>query len=387
VSEWKTCSVEEISEKVCVGFVGTCAKYYCDEGPDSVPMIRTTDLREDGLATGALLYISKEFHEANKKSQLVYGDILVARHGDNGKAVMYKLKEAANCLNVIIIRPDHELVDHFFLLYLLNNPSTRAEIKSMSSGSVQDVINTKQIANLPILLPPLPEQKAIASVLSSLDDKIDLLHRQNKTLEAMAETLFRQWFVEEADEGWEEGTIYNFFDVIYGFPFKSSLFNEEQRGLPLIRIRDLKDGHSNIYTDEECDPKYILARGDLVVGMDGEFRIYIWSGDRSVLNQRACKFVPKYEYISKLFVFNLMKEHLHFFENTKGGTTVIHLGKADLDSITVKAPPKELMSQYKERVEDSFKKMINNYSQIRTLKKLRDTLLPKLISGEVRVEV
>ena len=82
-----------------------------------------------------------------------------------------------------------------------------------------------------------------------------------------------------------------------------------------------------------------------------------------------------------------MKEHLHFFENTKGGTTVIHLGKADLDSITVKVPPKELLSQYKERVEDSFKKMINNYSQIRTLEKLRDTLLPKLISGEVRVEV
>jgi type I restriction enzyme S subunit len=181
--------------------------------------------------------------------------------------------------------------------------------------------------------------------------------------------------------------IYNLINVIYGFPFKSKFFNEEQRGLPLIRIRDLKDGYSNICTDEECDSKFILENGDLVAGMDGEFRLYIWSGIKSVLNQRACKFVPKYNYVPDFFVFSLMKPHLHYYENTKVGTTVIHLGKADLDDIKISIPPKELLVKYGNKTNAWFSKFKNNNYQIRTLMALRDTLLPKLMSGEVKVEM
>jgi len=236
-------------------------------------------------------------------------------------------------------------------------------------------------------MPERNEQDRIASVISSLDDKIDLLHRQNTTLEAMAETLFRQWFVEEADEGWGVGKIYELIDVVYGFPFKSKFFNEEKKGLPLIRIRNLKNGYSNIFTDEQCEAKHILNCGDLVAGMDGEFRLYLWAGNKSVLNQRACKFVPKYDYVPQLFVFGVMKSHLHYYENVKVGTTVIHLGKADLDEIRITIPPKDILENFGAINNPIFNKLKNNYSQIRTLEKLRDTLLPKLMSGEVRVKL
>jgi type I restriction enzyme S subunit len=225
-----------------------------------------------------------------------------------------------------------------------------------------------------------------------LDAKIDLLHRQNKTLEAMAETLFRQWFVvrnaaDEAEEGWEESNVYSLLNVTYGFPFKSQFFNEDGRGLPLIRIRDLKNGYSNIYTDEACDDKFVLQCGDLVAGMDGEFRLYIWAGTKAVLNQRACKFTPAHEYVPYMYVLNVMRPHLHYYENTKVGTTVIHLGKSDIDEIHVPVPPKELLLKYGKVTDPMHKKIINNYSQLRSLTALRDTLLPKLMSGEVRVEM
>src|SRR5690606_6411978 len=158
------------------------------------------------------------------------------------------------------------------------------------------------LMELVLKVPSLLEQKSIASVLSSLDDKIDLLHRQNATLEAMAETLFRQWFVEEAKEEWGEGNIYEFVEVVYGYPFKSELFNKAAKGLPLIRIRDLRNGRSDVYTDEECDEKYRISTGDLLAGMDGEFKLYIWSGGESLLNQRVCKFLPKHDFVPHLYV-------------------------------------------------------------------------------------
>src|SRR5690554_4319563 len=162
----------------------------------------------------------------------------------------------------------------------------------------------------------------------------------------MAETLFRQWFVEEADEGWEEGDIYNVLNVVYGFPFKSKKFNEEGIGLPLIRIRDLRKGESQFYTDEKCDRKFEINCGDLIAGMDGEFRLYLWKGEKSLLNQRVCKFEPKDQSIPPLFIFCLMKPHLHYYENVKVGTTVIHLGKSDLDEIKIQIPDENKLNEF-----------------------------------------
>lgn len=282
------------------------------------------------------------------------------------------------------LRPKGEIqVLPLYAGYYFRSKRFRDTVTSMASMTTRASLNNEMLSKLKITVPPLSEQTAIASVLSSLDDKIDLLHRQNETLEKMAETLFRQWFVEEAKEDWEMGDIYNLIDVIYGYPFQSKFFNEDKRGYPLVRIRDLKDGYSAIYTDESCEPKHFINNGDLIAGMDGEFKLFIWSGIKSVLNQRACKFIPKYEYVPYLYVLSLIRPHLHFYENTKVGTTVIHLGKADLDDIKISIPPLNLLIEFGKITDPWFSKLKNNNNEIRTLTSLRDNLLPKLMSGEV----
>jgi len=241
MSEWKEVKITDLVEKICVGFVGPCQKFYCEK-ESGVPMIRTTNLTERGISFNDVKYISYEFHQKNKKSQLKNGDILVARHGDNGKACMYNSTYEANCLNAVIIRPDSAKINPKFFIYQFNSPRVRGTIESMSSGSVQDVINTKQIAKLNLLVPERNEQDRIASVLSSLDDKIDLLHRQNKTLEAMAETLFRQWFVEEADEGWEGTCVSDLCTVITKGTTPTTLgHNFTDTGINFIKAESITD--------------------------------------------------------------------------------------------------------------------------------------------------
>jgi len=281
--------------------------------------------------------------------------------------------------------PNQQICDGRYCYYTLLNGRNYFSLVAVGSTVMSLRLSTFELFD--ILLPPLAEQRAIASVLSSLDDKIDLLHRQNQTLEKMAEAIFRQWFIEEADEGWKEGDIYNLIEVDYGYPFKSKLFNEEGIGLPLVRIRDLKRGTTDFYTNEEYDVKYEVNTGDIVAGMDGEFKVYLWGGEKALLNQRACRFRPKYNFVPHLFVYSLMKPYLYYYENVKVGTTVIHLGKSDLDEIRIRIPPREKLVEYGLWANPAFAMLKNNYNQIRTLEKLRDTLLPKLMSGEVRVKI
>jgi len=308
--------------------------------------------------------------------------IVIGRVGAYCGATYYENRPLWVSDNALAAKPKNNNNAKFLYYYLKN-----LDLNQQAEGSSHPLVTQTLLNSIDVEVPNQePEQKAIASVLSSLDDKMDLLHRQNKTLEAMAETLFRQWFVGEAQEDWGKGDIYNLIDIVYGYPFKSKFFNEEKEGLPLIRIRDLKKGYSNIYTDEECEEKHIIDCGDLVAGMDGEFRLYIWAGEKSVLNQRACKIIPKYDYVPHLFAYGLMKPHLHYYENVKVGTTVIHLGKSDFDEIRISLPPREILEEFGEIVNPVHDKLKNISNQIRTLEKLRDTLLPKLISGEVRVE-
>ncbi|OHX18572.1 hypothetical protein BI343_07555 [Chromobacterium amazonense] len=161
-------------------------------------------------------------------------------------------------------------------------------------------------------IPQREEQDAIVEVLSTLDDRITLLRETNATLEAIAQALFKSWFVdfdpvrtkmegrapEGMDEataalfpdgfeeselglvprGWSSQSVYDVSKVIYGAPFASKRFNTEQVGSPLIRIRDLKDENPGVFTDEVHPKGYMTQPGDIVVGMDGEFRAYIWGG-------------------------------------------------------------------------------------------------------------
>lgn len=322
-----------------------------------------------------------------------------------GKVALNKIPVTTNqaCCNLII---DRHKADYRFVYY--NILSRFSSIANMAVGGAQQNLNAGMIKDLPIYLPTLPTQTAIAEILSSLDDKIELNNKINQELENLAQTLFKQWFIDfefpnengepykssggemvESElgvipKGWSVGKIYDISDVIYGAPFKSALFNQENKGLPLIRIRDLKTFKPQYWTEEVHAKGTKIIAGDLIVGMDAEFRPQIWLGQQSWLNQRLCNFRPKNGF-SKLFVREIIRPQLAFFENSSVGTTVIHLGKADIDTFKTIIPKTQTMLLFEEVSNSIFNSIVNNSLEKQELTQLRDTLLPKLISGELEV--
>lgn len=277
---------------------------------------------------------------------------------------------------------------------------------------------TKFADTILINLPPLCVQKDIAAFLGTLDGRIALLRETNTTLEAIAQALFKSWFVdfdpvrakqegrepegmdaetaalfpdsfEESElglvpKGWRVDSIYKASQVIYGAPFASSKFNSEGIGKPLIRIRDLRNEAPGVFTPEIHPKGYLVKPGDIVVGMDGEFRAYLWGGEEAWLNQRVCVFVPTAGFPST-FVHRSIMPILAAVEASETATTVIHLGKNDIDRFRIVIPDEAVLRKFGEISESIYKKIVEQKQISRTLTTIRDTLLPRLISGQLRL--
>ena len=191
--DWEQRKLNEVAEKICVGFVGTCEKFYTDES--GIPMYRTGNLNGLSLNRDDLKYVTNEFHQHNQKSQLKAGDILIARHGDSGKAVNYENSEEANCLNIVIIRPDFKKRNYKFLTNCINSPECQKHIKSLSAGSTQAVINTSEIEKLGVVIPAnIDEQNRIARYFSTLDNLITLHQRKCEQTKKLKKYMLQKMF-------------------------------------------------------------------------------------------------------------------------------------------------------------------------------------------------
>jgi type I restriction enzyme S subunit len=185
--------------------------------------------------------------------------------------------------------------------------------------------------------------------------------------------------------GWRVASAYEVSSVVYGAPFKSALFNSVGDGVPLIRIRDLGNEDPNVFTTESHAKGYLVQPGDLLVGMDGEFRPHLWRGPSAWLNQRVCCFKPN-PGIPRAFVHYSIEALLNFFESSKTGTTVIHLGKSDIDTFRILVPQAAVMAAFGKVADPIDSLAVVKSAESRTLAAIRDALLPKLISGEIRVK-
>jgi type I restriction enzyme, S subunit len=255
-------------------------------------------------------------------------------------------------------------------------------------------LNSSILRRVPLTLPPLPEQKAIASVLSSLDDKIDLLHRQNKTLEAMAEALFRQWFVEEAQEDWEEVSIGDFVKLNRASTDK----NYPHQMIEYLDTGSLTEGKIESFQSFTLDEapsraKRLVQHNDILISTvrpdQKHYGIIKNPIENLVVSTGFCvitctKIDPHFVYL--LLTNDEMTNYLHTI--AEGSTsTYPSLKPSDIGAITFQLPPDDKLKKFSVISHNSWEKIENNHIQIRTLEKLRDTLLPKIMSGEVRVKV
>lgn len=319
---------------------------------------------------------------------------VVGRQGAYCGNVRFFSGEAYMTEHAVVI-VGNELADTRYLAYLLSI----MQLGHLSAQSAQPGLSVQTLSKLSINIPDISTQRRIAGILGSLDDKIELNRRINANLEAQAQALFRSWFVDfepfrdgpfvdselgKIPQGWKVGDIYTYMDVIYGAPYKSALFNTNKKGYPLIRIRDLKTYSPQFYTEEILPNTEYVDFGDIVAGMDAEFVPYIWKGEKGLLNQRVCKFIPKYDYVSKYYILSLIRPELEFVQSYKVGTTVSHLGKSDIDKFKVITPPAEIIKRFSCIVDSFHQQIIKLAKENLNLSTLRDTLLPNLMAGEIK---
>jgi len=235
LSGWQDYLLGEIAQ-VQTGPFGS-QLHMSDYKMEGVPIITVEHLGENKILHHNLPLVGDEDRKRLIKYTLQEGDIVFSRVGSVDRRAYVSTNEdgwmfSGRCLRV---RANKDIIEPRFLSYYFGQESFKETIRRTAVGATMPSINTAILSDMQLFIPSLPEQQAIANVLSSLDDKIDLLHRQNKTLESMAETLFRQWFIEEAQEEWDTGIILDEFDFTMGQSPVGSSFNESGVGVPMFQ--------------------------------------------------------------------------------------------------------------------------------------------------------
>ena len=388
MGEWKEYKIREIVKKATSG--GTPSTKIDEYYNGNIPWLNTKEISfnriwetEKNITEKGLLNSSAKWIEENS--------VIVAMYGATAaKVAINKIPLTTNqaCCNLII---DGTKANYEFVFYYIWNRYD--ELENIAVGAAQQNLSVGVITDFTISLPPLPEQTAIASILSSLDDKIDLLHRQNATLEKMAETLFRQWFVEEAKEEWKNGKVSDLIKILSGYAFKSSSFVESGK-YRLITIKGVQDGYLELNNADKIEevpdrmPDFCkLEIGDIILSLTGNVgRCCLVDTTDLLLNQRVAKLHPIYErdraYTYFLFRQPQIKQLL---EEMGKGTAQPNLSPIETSNMELIIPDEEKLIEFSVMATPLLNKMLFNKKSIQTLTALRDTLLPKLMSGEVRV--
>ena len=184
-------TIESITKRVKVGFVGTCEKYYTDES--GIPMLRTGNITEKGIDLSDLKYVTAEFHNKNQKSQIHAGDLLIARHGSNGQANVY-FGPDAQCLNAVVIVPNQKIASSLFLAGLINSPAVKRQIERTLVGSTQHVVNTKSIAGLSVRIPDMDVQKEYESFVMQVDKSKVVIQKSLDETQFLFASLMQEYF-------------------------------------------------------------------------------------------------------------------------------------------------------------------------------------------------
>jgi type I restriction enzyme S subunit len=395
--------IEKPLREIGCGFLSGFAFKSSDYSSKGIPLIKigniqnrivTVDINGD--------YVSEELiNDKTIKFLLNNSDILIAMTGQGSVGRVGKLKLRNNEKAFLNQRVGKFLCDEIginkdYLYYILTTVKYQDYLFNTGAGSGQPNLSPELILQTEIPWVEYNEQIAIASVLNSLDNKIDLLHRQNATLEKMAETLFRQWFVEEALEEWEEVELGKLIDVVIDNRGKTPPTVEFETGYPLIEVNALNS--DSCLVDYTVIRKYVikdtfdtwfrkhLKVNDIIistVGTIGVFSIHLANKGciaQNLVGLRSSR-------ISSYFLYCFFKSNIETLVNLDIGGVQPSIKVPHLLGLSIKLPPNDLLNRFNESVEIYFNKIATNQTQIRTLTALRDTLLPKLMSGEIRVEM
>jgi len=369
------------------------------------PVINVRNIGFGDVRAEKLEHIPPHTRDRLSAHLLIPGDIVFGRKGAVERHALIAEGQngwiqGSDCLRIRFT--SDEINPRFASYYFLTAEHQRWMMNQCSHGATMASLNQDVLERILLPSPPRQIQDAIADTLSAYDELIENNQRRIRILEEMARRLYREWFVHfrfpghenhprvasplgEIPQGWEVKLLVDLAKVTYGFPFKSKQFNADGLGTPVIRIRDILQASTSTYTEEEADEKYNIANGDILVGMDGDFHMCIWSSGHAYQNQRVAKF-RSISAFCNYHLFLAMEGAIKAWNHSIVGTTVAHLGDSHIREIMVICPPPDLLSRVTPFFQEIAQQTIALKSQIRNLRRTRDLLLPRLLSGHIKLE-
>lgn len=391
MSEWREYSFEQIAEPI--------KEIYNPTGKDDLIYIGLEHIEQETLRLNS---IGHSTDVTSNKFKFQVNDVLFGKLRPYFRKVV-KAKFSGICSTDIWVFRAKEGFSQNFLFYFTANWDFIDTASVGEGGTRMPRADWNFLRKTKWLLPPLPEQRAIAAVLSSLDDKIDLLHRQNKTLEAMAEALFRQWFIEPTKdglpEGWEEVRLVDILSIIEsGSRPKGGIDPNLKDGIPSIGAENINGLGNYDYSKIKYISKEFynsMKRGrihdyDVLIYKDGAYigkKAMFGKGypfEKATINEHV--FILRgNNKVNQFFLYFLLNQQ--DLEQLNSNSVQPGLNQEAIKSFEIIIPSFNLISSFGELTKTLVDKIFSNSIQICTLEKLRDTLLPKLMSGEVRVKV
>jgi len=385
-----------------------------------IPFVSASDLDGRRIDLSGATFISQGAYDRLGNGKIEQGDILFCLRGSLGKIGLAKgIQKGAIASSLVIIRPKQG-VSRDFLYYILSGSTGKTIARELDNGSVQGNLSVRELKQVEIDLPSPQEQGAIAHILGTLDDKIELNRKTNETLEEMAKALFKSWFVDfdpvrakaegrptglpaeisdlfpdsfedselgEIPSGWKIKALDEVAHFLNGLALQKFPPEGGDPTLPVIKIAQLKKGDS--IGADRCSTAvpsdYVVRDGDVLFSWSGSLAVDIWCGGDGALNQHLFKVTSKT--YNKWFFLQWVKHHLPEFQEIAQGkaTTMGHIQRHHLSEAKALIPTPSLLAAMDSAFAPLLDRAYGLRKQSKDLATTRDSLLPKLISGEIRI--
>ena len=391
-----------------------------------VPLVTAKIIKSGRIDTPSEFIAEEDYEEWMRRGIPKGGDVVITTEAPLGEVAQLPNLKIALAQRVITLRGKQGVVDNTYLKYLLLSSEFQHDLESRATGTTVFGIKQSVLRKIELSFPDFGEQKGIAHILGTLDDKIELNRKTNETLEGIAKALFKSWFVDfdpvrakaegrptglpdeiselfpdsfeeselgEIPSGWSCSSVYDLADYVNGASHSSKTLNDNRLGYPVIKINELKNGFTDQtkYWDADYKEKHLVTNGDILFSWSGNpdtsIGTFVWSRQDGLLNQHIFKVVPR-ESEWRSFVLSMLRSNQKTFADIardKQTTGLGHVTVKDLKEMMCPIASVTVMTKFSSLADALFERCQNLVLQIDALEVLRDALLPRLISGELRV--
>ena len=436
IEDWQETRIEDIAERIAMGPFGSDIKVD-NFVPQGVPIIRGGNLSSGRFNDDNFVYLTEEKADKLSAANAFQDDIVFTHRGTLGQVgIIPKTKFARYVVSQSQMKltcKTNLAAPPFIYYFFKSNIGQQALLINTSQTGVPAISRpVTSLKNITILLPSLPEQRRIAHILGTLDDKIENNRKTAKTLEAMAQAIFQSWFVDfdpvrakmagesresicerlkltpeildlfpdrlvdselgEIPEGWRVGRVLDFGDIICGKtpPKKNPEFFG--KGIPFIKIPDMHDWVYVISPSEQLtalgeatQANKTIPAGTICVSCIATVGEVVLTHERSQTNQQINSIVPKHEETTVYLYFQMIEKKGLFTDLASAGSTTLNMNTSTFSKINILVPKINILKAFSSVITTLFKGILMTQKEIKTISGIRDALLPKLISGEARV--